>query len=294
MATDQDVLAICVNWNGVQVLGPAVQALLKSTYRPLHLVVVDNASTDNSLVALGSEIDIVRIEENRGYGAAINRIWKEVLAGARKRPGYYLLLNNDVLVDADMLGRLIGFAAGKPPGLYGPKVLQWQVHDRLDMAWGTLKWHHVLADFEGKQAIDGPRWNTPREVELLQGSVLLLDSRVVESVGLFDEQYFMYHEEVDFQYRARRRGCLSHYCPSAVAYHWGAHGTKTRPLQKIFWTRRNAVYFMRKHACGVSRWPFFLLTLAGSVGYNLLSLRWRRAEAIVSGARAGFMMPVAK
>lgn len=294
MATDADVLAICVNWNGGDVLRPAVQALLESSYRPLRLVVVDNASTDRSLQSLGSDVETVRMAENRGYGAAINRIWREVLEGARKRPTYYLLLNNDVLVDPAMLARVVGFAAGKEPGIYGPKILQWRHRNQLDMAWGTLRWHHVLADFEGKQAIDGPRWNDPRQVELLQGSVLLLDARVVESVGLFDEQFFMYHEEVDFLYRAGRQGCRAFYCPFAVAYHWGAHSTETRPLQKVFWTRRNAVYFMRKHAPGIARWPYFLLTLAGSIGYNLVSLDWKRADAILSGAKAGFKMPVVR
>ena len=292
MATHADVLAICVNWNGSEVLRPTVDALQKSTYRPLQIVLVDNASTDDSIEGLPSDIEIVRMGENRGYGAAINRIWREVLAGSRKRPAYYLVLNNDVMVEPDLVGRLVEFATGREPGIYGPKILQWQRRDLLDMAWGTLRWHHVLADYKGKRAIDGPPWNEPREVELLQGSVLLVDSRVVESIGLFDEQFFMYHEEVDFLYRARQHGCRSYYCPFTRAYHWGAHSTESRPLQKTFWTRRNAVYFMRKHASGIRRWPYFLVTLAGSILYSLLSLNRKRAQAIVSGVKAGFAMPV--
>ncbi len=294
MAADADVLAICVNWNGNEVLGPAVEALLASTYRPLHVVVVDNASTDNSLQAVPPDAEIVRMEENRGYGAAINRIWQEVQSGCRPRPRYYLLLNNDVLVDPAMIARLAGFAAGKEPAVYGPKILQWHQPDRLDMAWGHLRWHHVLADFTGKQAADGPGWDVVRDVEVLQGSALLLDTSVVDSVGLFDEQFFMYHEEVDFLYRARLKGCRSYYCPFAKAFHWGAHSTRTRPLQKIYWTRRNAVYFLRKHRAGILRWPRFLATLAGSLGYNLLSLNWKRTRTIVSGVMAGFKMPVAR
>jgi hypothetical protein len=292
MAADADVLIICVNWNGAEVLGPAVEALLASTYRNLHVVVVDNGSTDDSLRNLPQPIEVVRMQENRGYGAAINRVWQEVQSGARTRPNYYLLLNNDLLVDPEMITQLVRFAAGKEPAVYGPKILQWRNRNRLDMAWGSLKWHHVLADFTGKDAPDGPAWNEVREVEVLQGSVLLLDAGVVESVGLFDERFFMYHEEVDFLYRARLRGCRVYYCPFAQAYHWGAHGTESRPLQKIFWTRRNAVYFMRKHSSGIARWPYFLLTLAGSIGYNLVSLDWKRAQVILSGATAGFKIPV--
>ena len=294
MAADADVLAICVNWNGKEVLGPTVQALFASTYNPLRLVVVDNASSDDSLQSVPAEADVVRIDENRGYGAAINHIWREVQSGKRPRPRYYLLLNNDVLVDREMIARLVGFAAGRNPAIYGPKILQWHQPDRLDMAWGCVTWDHVLADFKGKQALDGPDWNGVREVEVLQGSALLMDAAVVDSVGFFDEQFFMYHEEVDFLYRARLNGCLSYYCPLAQASHWGAHSTRGRPLQKTFWTRRNAVYFMRKHQAGMARWPYYWATLAGSIVYNLLSFDWGRTRAILSGVKAGFKMPVAR
>jgi len=294
MAADADVLAICVNWNGKEVLGSTVRALLASAYSPLHAVVVDNASTDDSLGSLPREVEIVRMAENRGYGAAINRIWQEVQSGKRPRPRYYLLLNNDIQVDPEMIGRLANFAVGKSPAIYGPKILQWHQPQRLDMAWGSLRWDHVLADFKGKHAPDGPAWNDVRVVDVLQGSALLLDAGVVDSVGFFDEQFFMYHEEVDFLYRAGLKGCRSYYCPFAKAFHWGAHSSRGRPLQKTFWTRRNAVYFMRKHQAGMARWPLFWATLAGSIGYNLVLLNWKRTQAIVSGVKAGFRMPVAR
>jgi len=294
MAADADVLAICVNWNGKEVLRPTVQALLASTYRPLRVIVVDNASSDESLALVADQAEIVKLEENRGYGAAINRIWRDVHAGKRPRPRYYLLLNNDIRVDPEMISSLTSFASGKPPSIFGPKILQWHQPDRLDMAWGALRWNHVLADFKGKQAPDGPAWNEVREVELLQGSALLLDAAVVDSVGFFDEQFFMYHEEVDFLYRARLKGCRSYYCPFARAFHWGAHSSRGKPLQKTFWTRRNAVYFLRKHRVRVGRWIFFWATLAASIAYNLLSLNWRRAGIIMSAVKAGFAMPVTR
>jgi len=111
-------------------------------------------------------------------------------------------------------------------------------------------------------------------------------------VGLFDERYFMYHEEVDYLYRARLKGCLAYYCPFAKAFHWGAHGTQSSPLRKVFWTRRNAVYFMRKHQAGVGQWSRFFLTLAGSISYNLVTMNWKRGRTIISGVKAGFSMPI--
>lgn len=102
----------------------------------------------------------------------------------------------------------------------------------------------------------------------------------------------MYHEEVDFLYRAGCKGYPVYHCPSARAWHRGQHGTRDQPLQKVFWTRRNAVYFLRKHGAGMARWTYFFLTLCASLVYNLTLLRWPRARVICRGVKAGFRLPL--
>jgi N-acetylglucosaminyl-diphospho-decaprenol L-rhamnosyltransferase len=293
MAADARVLAICVNWNGRGVLGGALEALLGGDLIPSQTVVVDNASTDGSVDRLPAGVELIRLPQNVGYGAAINRIWEQTRTGARPAPDYYLLLNNDVFVTRETLRRLVAFAAGAGPGIYGPKILNRRDPQRLDMAWGALTWTHVLARFVGKGA-PGDRWTGPRRVELLQGSILLMDAVVVDAVGLFDERFFMYHEEVDYLYRAAGKGYAAYFCPDAEALHEGAHSTRGTPELKIYWTRRNTVYFLRKHRATAWRWFRFFVTLAASLGYNLVLLRWRRAATIVRGIRDGFAMGVEK
>jgi GT2 family glycosyltransferase len=292
VAGHRDVLAICVNWNGGEWLHRTVRSLLASSYRPLRLVVVDNDSTDGSFRNLPPGAEVVRMPDNSGYGGAINRIWQEVASGQRREPHYYLLLNNDVLVTEDMLSRLVEFATTRERVICGPKILDWSDPGRLDMAYGYLKWNHVLSRFVGKKAVDGPRWNMVRQVPLLQGSVLLLESSAVQEVGLFDEHYFMYHEEVDFLFRAGRLGYLAYYCPFATASHVGANSTRQTPLKKVFWTRRNTVYFMRKHRARPHQWARFVLTLTGSMIFNVAFLKLTRAATIVKGVYAGFCMPL--
>ena len=246
MPSPDPVLAICINWNGERVLHKTVDSLLHCDYAALKVLVVDNASDDKSACSLPSTVEVMKLEANLGYGGAINAALRSHL-DADSAP-YFLLLNNDVLLAKDTLSRLIGFASDKGPGIFGPRIVQFEDSSRLEAAWGKVTWSHVLASYYGKNRRKiGARWNRMRQVELLLGSTLLVHRRIFEKVGLFDEAYFMYHEEVDFLFRARRSGFPIYYCPFTEVIHYGGHSTRRQPLKKTYWIRRNAVYFLRKH-----------------------------------------------
>jgi GT2 family glycosyltransferase len=287
------VAAICVNWNGKEVLPATLDALLKNDYGSLEVLVVDNGSLDLSELELPSSVALLSLGANLGYAAALN-------AGIRwltdrsesEQAEYFLLLNNDIELAPDLIGKLVAFAQEKGPGVYGPKILSHEDPSRLDMAWGELSWNHVLARYYGKGATDGRKWDQVRRVELLQGSALLVHRSVIEKVGPLDESFFMYHEEVDFLYRASLSGFPVYYCPFARAVHRGAHSTRTMPLKKVRWLRRNTIYFFRKHRAGRRHWARLYLTLSASLAYNLLSLRISRMKAIWRGTREGFTIPL--
>jgi len=293
MADHGEVLAICVNWNGKSVLAQTLRSLLSSSYPRLRIVVVDNASADQSPQLIPSECEVIRLDENKGYGAAINRALQDTALGRHDHgPAYYLILNNDVLLDTDAVSSLVSCAEQHGPGIYGPKILQVEQPDRLDMAWGELTYSHVLASFRGKGAKDAPEWNSSRQVSLLQGSVLLVSPQVLATTGGFDEAYFMYHEEVDFEVRARAGGFHCHYCPAARVWHHSGHSTRQDPARRVFWTRRNTVYFLRKYRVSADKWAFFFATLFLSLLYNLATIRIGRVRTIIRAVGAGFRMPV--
>ncbi len=292
MADHGEVLAICVNWNGKAVLAQTLRSLLSSSYPKLRIVVVDNASTDESPQLVPSECELVRLKENKGYGGAINRVLEDDFDGRSVGPAHYLILNNDLLLDPDSVSSLVSCAEQHGPGIFGPKILQVEQPDRLDMAWGELTYSHVLASFRGKGAKDGPEWNMSRQVSLLQGSVLLISPQVLAAIGGFDEAFFMYHEEVDFEVRARAAGFPCYYCPAARVWHHSGHSTRQDPTRRVYWTRRNTVYFLRKSGVGPGRWAFFFATLILSILYNLATVRIGRARTIIQAIRAGFRMPV--
>ena len=291
MSTDDGVLAVCVNWNGEGVLGETLAALASSDYADLRIWVVDNASQDDSLSEAPDRIELLRMTRNRGYGGAINAALRRAAEGP-ERPRYFLIMNNDVVVEPDLVGRLVDFAEERGPGIYGPMILRRDNPGRLDAAWGRLSWSHVLACYYGKGALDDARWRQTRRVELLLGCLLLVHAEVFDAVGLFDETFFMYHEEVDFLYRAKRHGYSIDYCPFVRARHRGAHSTRELPLRKLFWVRRNALYFIRKHRPGLRKRLYFWSAVFSSFLYQLLVFRWRRAAVLVSALRAGLKMEV--
>jgi GT2 family glycosyltransferase len=180
------------------------------------------------------------------------------------------------------------FAASKNTGVFGPRIVQFNNPAKLEAAWGKVSWSHVLAKYYGKNDLKtDARWEETRNVELLLGSVLLVHHEVFEEVGLFDERFFLYHEEVDFLYRTYRSGFPVFYCPFAEAIHHGAHSTRRQPLKKIFWVRKNAVYFLRKHNADSRKWIFFWSTLAMSLLYNTMRLRWSRVSTIWKAVKEG-------
>lgn len=294
MSSPQEVLAICVNWNGQEVLADALDSLSKSRGVQMKIVVVDNASTDESLDLVPPEIEVVKRDNNDGYAAAINSVVKRYYADPNTLgvtpPTYFLLLNNDVVFEPDSVQRLIEFADRKGPGIFGPRIVRYDQPDHMETAWGELTWSHVLAHYEGEAEKAGPRWDRDDPVSLLLGSVLLVHGSVFGKVGFFDETFFMYHEEVDFLYRAQLAGIHTYFCNDCQVRHRGGHGTRQTPWKKIYWTRRNTVLFLRKHRASPAKWLYYLTTLKMSLLYNILCLKWKRAAVILRGVRVGFSM----
>ena len=291
MPTDERVVALVVNWNGSEVLPATLDALRSTVHPELEIVVVDNASTDGSAGAVRDPARLVPLAENLGYGGALNAVLRSSNLdgedGGSPAADYFLLLNNDILVEPETVSRLLEMARAKGPGIYGPKVLLEGKPGRLDAAWGRITWSHVLSSFAGKGARDRGRYDRTRRVQLLLGCALLVHRRVFRDVGFFDEDYFMYHEEVDFLFRAGRKGYPAYYCPSARVHHRRAHSTRDEPLKRVFWVRRNTVLFLRKHRAGAWAWGCWGKSLVLSLVWNAVLLRWQRVAAIWRGVMAG-------
>jgi len=282
------ILAVCVNWNGGEVLSATVDSLLNSRYPRLDVWVVDNASTDGSPDLLPDRVRVLKLERNLGYGGALNRALAEATGGSTQYR-YLFLINNDLTVPPETIPGLVSCARENHASVVAPKTLLAENTRHIEAAWGKISWSHVLVDFKGKGAdASDPRWNRCRPAQILLGNALLIERELPVRIGCFDERFFMYHEEADLLYRAWKQGFTSFYCGRVSVIHRGGHSTRRQPLEKVYWTRRNSVLFLRKYHAAPLQWSWFFLTLVSSLLWNVLTLKHRRIGAIVRGIAEGF------
>ncbi len=224
---DVPVDVIIVNWNGGRYLGRALADLAHSTVAT-RIVVVDNASTDDSLrvAAAYPEVEVLPLERNLGYAGGAN-------AGLAHTSGpFAFVMNPDVLVEPDHLEVLrrrltrepaIGAAQGK---LYRvtPEAFLAGAADRrlLDSAGLAIRRSRFVVD-RGQGQPDSPAFDVERSVFGATGAALFLRRAMLEDLGpadrAFDPVFFAYKEDIDLGWRARLRGWDIRYVPGAVAHH---------------------------------------------------------------------------
>lgn len=284
------IAAICVNWNGKDFLREALESVLDSDYSSLDLLVVDNGSSDGSAADIPPGSELLRLDRNYGYGEALNR-GIEFFEERQKEnpPDFYLALNNDLFLEKETLSALVRFAESRAPGIYGPAVIRADKPGILEAAWGVMTWSHVLTKLKGENAPAGsPPWNEPAENVILLGSVMLIHRGLIEAGIRFDPLFFMYHEEVDFIRQAALKGFPSCYFPGARVHHLVGRGTWKDPFRKIYWIRRNSIYFLRKEKAGPGKWIKCIGTMISGMIYAIATLRLRRARTIGLALIDGF------
>ena len=223
---------IIVSWNTVDLLAQCLESIY--AYPPdgeFEVLVVDNASTDNSVQLVGEQFPQVKLFENKvnvGFAGANNQAIQQSLGS------YVLLLNPDTEVKASALEDLLQFMDRHPQaGAVGARILNpdetlqtscyptptllrefWRLF-HLDVFWPYGSYH--MADWNLQKS---------REVDILLGACLLLRRTVLDQIGLMDESYFIYSEEVDLCYRVQQAGWHLYWVPQAQVIHYGGQSTQ--------------------------------------------------------------------
>jgi len=264
------VVAVVVHWQDpLDTLG-CVESLLGEP--GVEVVVVDNGSPEpvaDLLARRAPGVACLRSPENRGYAGGANLGIRAALArGART----VLLLNNDARVRPGATAAACRVLDADPRvAVVGPKVLTREDPGTLWLAWGRVTWRQSLVELCGADVPDGPEWSTERDVDWIAGCAMWMPATALTHIGLLDETFFAYHEEVDWCTRARRRGLRVVYCPDAVVTHTGrgtVGGTRSVRIRKYFGAR-NTILFARKHA-GTREWAKLALFLGALLPLQLL------------------------
>lgn len=264
------VTAVIVHWEDLDDTRGCVASLDPG----MDVVVVDNASREPVADTFAGRATCLRSPENAGYAGGANLGIRAALAAGAD---VVLLLNNDVRVCPGATAAALAALATDPRiAAVGPKVLAREDPSRLWLAWGEVTYRQSLVALRGAGELDGPAWNTPREVGWIAGCAMWMRRGSLEAVGLLDETFFAYHEEVDWCARARAGGRRIVYCPAAVVTHTGRGGAGGKSSVRIrkYFAARNSVLYARKHASAAER-AKFVGFLAASLPLQLL-YHWTR------------------
>jgi GT2 family glycosyltransferase len=232
---------IIVNWNGIGVLRTCLSSIERTKHPNFNVIVVDNGSTDNSVVMIRREFPDVKLIQNRenlGFSRANNQ---GIRLALRNRADYVLLLNNDIEIkEEDWLVRIVDLAEADPRiGIIGPRLIypdgsiQVSAHMMRTNPFGRVRNVPPAAE------------RTAVQVDGVVGAAFLIKRAVVDRIGLLDEGYspFLY-EESDYCMQAKRAGFKVLYYPSVTVVHrLGFSMSKIDQRRRLFVSFRNIARF---------------------------------------------------
>jgi GT2 family glycosyltransferase len=223
-------------------LGDCLGSLFEQSFGSVEVILVDNASNDGSVELVEREypqVKIVRLKENRGFSSAVNA---GIQAGAAE---FVVLLNNDTRAEPDFLAELHAAMLANEAAMAAPKMLfarDSSIINSLGLGYSITGTNHDIAF--GR--VDGPEFSEKEWIFGPCGGAGMYRRSVLEDVGPFDEDLFMYYEDVDFCFRAQLSGyrCIS--VPSARVYHLEGASAGTLPKSRNFYLARNAFTVIAK------------------------------------------------
>ena len=234
-----EVRIIVLNWNNRDVTLACVESLLRARLDGAGVIVVDNGSSDGSVAALRARFPAVRIialPENQGYAGGNNAGTRAALEDGAQA---VLLLNNDTEVAPDFLEPLLEVLNTKArAAAVSSAVMRLEMPDVLQEAYFEIYFGFGIIRRRGVNALPGEGFDQVKVVDAAIGCSILVRAQALRDVGLLEESYFAYHEEVDWCWRARKRGWQVYYQPySRVWHHFSKSTDVRRPGVPRRWNR---------------------------------------------------------
>ncbi len=267
---------IIVNWNTKELLKQCISSVYSESKKyNIEVIVADNNSADGSADMVLREFPYVRLIrnlENFGFSAANNH------AINIARGKYILLLNPDTVIKNGAIDKMIDeYEYYRFNGLLTCKLLnpdgslQKSVYNFYTF-FGSLLQNRFTSKVLDKIKMSSQSslltWdhNSIREIDWARGAVLMFPASVVKNIGVLDENYFIYGEEIDFYYRAKKAGYKAMFLPSAEIVHYGKASSRQRRVEMFLQNYKSLYTFLKKNYSAPSyyiyrfRTMFFLLT----------------------------------
>ncbi|GAB4449076.1 MAG: glycosyltransferase family 2 protein [Chloroflexi bacterium OHK40] len=279
---------VILNYNRADLLRDCLDSIYAAPTRcALSVWVVDNASTDGSPKLVRSrfpQAHLIVSPRNGGFAYGNNLALREILRQASP-PDAILLLNNDTIVPPGAFDGLVDYLEAHPEvGVVGPKLLL--PDGSLDLACRRSFPTPEVAFYRmvglSRLFPRSPRFgrynltyldpDLETEVDAVVGACMLVRASVVREVGLLDEQFFMYGEDLDWAYRIRQYGWRIVYYPGVTVYHYKRASSTRRAIPSIRAFYDAMRIFHRKHYRAITPAPLNLLIEAGITAKELLAL----------------------
>jgi GT2 family glycosyltransferase len=231
------VSVVVLNYNGQKYLDPCLKALGRQTFRDFEIILVDNNSSDDSTAYVRThfpEITIIETKENLGFAGGTN-------VGIRAATGEYILtINNDTIADHRLIENLVApMMMDSRLGMCAPKMVlpDGRINStgicisRSGAAWDRGIFEKDTGCYEREEEVFGPC-----------AGAALYRRIMLDEIGLFDEDFFIYMEDVDLAFRARMAGWACRYIPSARIVHHLGGTSGVHSDFSVFYGNRNQIW----------------------------------------------------
>ncbi|MBM2841237.1 MAG: hypothetical protein HW412_1765 [Bacteroidetes bacterium] len=265
MSHEKDVLVsvVIVNYNGAEFLEPCLQSVYSQAYRPIEVIVVDNASSDESVRIMREKFPDARLilcERNIGFAGGNNR-------GVMEATGdYVVLLNNDTIVEPQWLTALLEYATKPEVGVATSRVITEGVPDKFYEMNGTISYlgYNIMREFADVS-------------QVFFGSAASLIFKKANVDRPFLDEFFLYHEDVFLSWKLRLMGLDVRMAQHSVVRHKGSATTRRQPSRMVtFYQERNRllnVLFFFERRTLVLLIPYLILDAVAKTILSLLTQR---------------------
>ncbi len=273
--TPPRVVVVVLNSNRREDTLACLASLAASAYSNQDVILLDNASTDNSVEAVSAAfpaVEIIRLRENRGYAGNNNVGISSAMA---READWVFVLNEDTVLDPNCVSHLVAAGESDPAiGIVGPTVYHFDEPDVIQSAGGLIgpAWEsRHLAQNEP----DHGQFRQEHDVDWISGCGIMLRRGVIEQVGMIDERYFYYWEETEWCIRAGRAGWRIVHVPKAKLWHKGVQRDYHPSPHVTYYATRNRLMTLARHRAPVKSWTGAFMQIGRTLVSWTIRPRWR-------------------
>ncbi|WP_423147439.1 glycosyltransferase family 2 protein [Rubrolithibacter danxiaensis] len=298
---NKPVCIILLNWNGLEDTLNCIYSIKTHCRTNIYdIIVADNGSTDHSLYILKEqfpEFIFIDNKTNIGFAAGNNKALKYSITHGYS---YSLLLNNDTIIEEDIISPLLSYLEGKH-AIAAVQPLIYFLNDR-NKIWNGGSYFNKFLGLATTNLSRSIKKIEATNVDWVTGCCFLVRNEALIKSGLFNERFFLYHEDVDLSFRLRLEGFQLHFIPWVKLYHKaGASGKKNSkkkegPVAPIihYFNTRNHIWILRRYINPIYfifALPYQIVYYCSVLFYFLVRRRLKKAHYLMKGIKDGVLTP---